>query len=177
MKKLLLILISTLLIPNFVNAGLFQKFKENGITLEEYKKRCKKVHFFSKSNWPQLISEENNVKMFNCMTGDLYGEYQIFKDDVLMQTKVFRPNKELFSQSELNAFIIGLSLMSGNTPSISINNTTTLKTNESGVNMTGGMFVREMVSGSNRICFYKTLSGEVAITVKVSQTCKQSLNN
>jgi hypothetical protein len=177
MKKLLSTLILTLLFPTFVYAGLFQKFKENGITLEEYKKRCKKVHFFSKSNWPQLISEENNVKMFNCMTGDLYGEYQIFKDDVLVQTKVFRPNKELFSQSELNAFIIGLSLMSGNTPSISINNTTTLKTNESGVNMTGGMFVREMVSGSNRICFYKTLSGEVAITVKASQRCKQSLNN
>jgi len=67
--------------------------------------------------------------------------------------------------------------MSGNTPSVSINNSTTLKTNESGVNMTGGMFVREMVSGSNRICFYKTLSGEVAITVKASQRCKQSLNN
>ena len=176
MKKLLSTLILTLLFPTFVYAGLFQKFKENGITLEEYKKRCKKVHFFSKSNWPQLISEENNVKMFNCMTGDLYGEYQIFKDDVLVQTKVFRPNKELFSQSELNAFIIGLSLMSGNTPSISIDNTTTLKSNESGVNMTGGMFVREMVSGSNRICFYKTLSGEVAITLKSSQQCKQSLN-
>jgi hypothetical protein len=68
-------------------------------------------------------------------------------------------------------------LLAGETPSVSLDsNNSSLNMSSNGVNLTGGIFVRDMISGNNRICFYKTNTGDVAITIKASMQCKPSLN-
>jgi len=57
-----------------------------------------------------------------------------------------------------------------------ITNNSKFKTSTDGVDLTSGIFVRDIVSGDNRICFYKTSKGEVAITIKALVKCEPNLN-
>ena len=57
-----------------------------------------------------------------------------------------------------------------------ISNNSKFKNSSDGVDLTSGIFVRDMISGDNRICFYKTSTGEVAITIKALVKCEPNLN-
>jgi len=180
MKKLILTILFTLVLSGGASAKTFKI----GLTFEEYHKSCKKYQRFNlinKKNLPSLVGQQGKFKVYNCITPDsvLYGsQVQVFENNILIRNERSEELSNKGSSFDINTFLIGLSLLMGETPSLSLDtDNSSLNMNNDGVNLTGGMFVREMVSGSNRICFYKTLSGEVAITVKASQRCKQSLNN
>ena len=172
MKKLLGIVVLSLL---WCNVSYAWKFQEIGISFETYSKSCKRQHFLKKKGWPQFIGKEGEYKIYNCWKTDTigYGEVQVFKNNILIKNErsLQRPSQGTF---DVTTFLIGLSLLTGNTPSTTIN-TQSMSIN-TGVNTTGGTFSHDMISGSNRICFYKTIGGEVAITIKSAFQCKPSLN-
>ena len=175
MKKAIFVIIFGLLLSGNAYAGLFQKFRENGISFEEYKKRCKKVHFFTKNQWPQFVGEYGEFKVYNCMLTtslDRQIEHQVFKNGKLYKNELFE--NKYYSEGDIYATLVLLGLLQGNNTSVNLSTTT--NTINTDVNTTGGIFSHDMISGSNRICFYKTIGGEVAITIKSAFQCKPSLN-
>ncbi|WP_440697517.1 hypothetical protein [Candidatus Pelagibacter sp. HIMB1709] len=178
MKKLLSIMVLSLLFSGTSFAAY--KFQQIGIDFKTYEKSCKKWHIFNKKKWPEFLGEEDGYKVYNCWKPDTlgYGDVQVFKDNILVKSGNVLGNQQGQGARNIINLLIGLNLLtnSANSNSLTTNNNNALKLNESGVNMTGGIYNREIISGSNKICFYKTLTGEVALTIQSSQQCKRSLN-
>ena len=179
MKKLLGIVVLGLLLSGNAYAKTFKI----GLTFEEYYKSCKKYQRFNlinKKNLPSLVGQQGDFKVYNCITPDSvkYGsQVQVFENNILIRNERSEELSNRGSSFDINTFLIGLSLLMGETPSVSLDtNNSNSNTNNNGVNLTGGTFVRDMISGNNRICFYKTITGDVAITIKASMQCKPSLN-
>ena len=176
MKKAIFVIIFGLLL----NTNAYAKTFKIGLTFEEYYKSCKKYQRFNlinKKNLPSVVGQQGNYKVYNCITPDSvkYGsQVQIFENNILIRNERSEELSNRGSSFDINTFLIGLSLLMGDTPSTTIN--TQSKSINTGVNTTGGTFSHDMISGSNRICFYKTMGGDVAITIKSAFQCKPSLN-
>ena len=139
------------------------KFQEVGISFETYSKSCKRHHFLTKKNWPQFIGEEGEYKIYNCWKTDTigYGEVQIFKNNTLIRNEksLQRPSQGTF---DVTTFLIGLSLLTGNTPSTTTNNQTT---------PVPGFLTGETISGFNKICYYNRVTGTVTLNIPSTSLC------
>ena len=161
MKKLLGIVVLGLLLCNVSYAGY--KFQEIGISFETYSKSCKRWHFLNRKGWPEFVGQEGEYKIYNCAAHDSigYGEVQIFKNNILIRNE---KSSKLSSQGTFNvaAFLMGLSLLTGNTPSTTLNTQTTPGT---------GFLTGETISGFNKMCFYNRVGSTVALNIPSTSIC------
>ena len=113
--------------------------------------------------WPQFIGEEGEYKIYNCWKTDTigYGEVQIFKNNTLIRNEksLQRPSQGTF---DVTTFLIGLSLLTGNTPSTTTNNQTT---------PVPGFLTGETISGFNKICYYNRVTGTVTLNIPSTSLC------
>ena len=136
--------------------------------IETGKKKASDNYF--KKKYPKYMGEEQGYKVYTCSrTAHMY---EIFKDNKLVRTIDNKGTNQDISANNLTTLLIGLSLLSGNTPSTTISTSTSLSNSPS----TQGTFSYDRVSGQNRICFYNTPNGEYAKTISSGTLCPRILN-